>query len=173
MASVESLWSAGEHVLGLEVKPEALSALQMCARSVVVFIWGIAIVRFGDRRLLGRNAGFDMLLLVVLGSVLSRGVNGQSAFFPTLAASGFLVVLHHLLSIATCRFHGLSILVKGTSRTLISGGRLDAAEARRSRISLDDLKENLRLNGNVGEIAEVKDARLERNGAISVVPKQR
>mgnify|MGYP001556992334 FL=1 len=38
-----------------------------------------------------------------------------------------------------------------------------------SRISPDDLDENLRLNGNVSEIREIKEARLERNGTISVV----
>jgi len=33
----------------------------------------------------------------------------------------------------------------------------------------DDLLDNLRLHGNVGTVSEVKEARLERDGTISIV----
>src|SRR5882757_9766163 len=86
-----------DEALGLQVPSADLNFWQMAARTVVVFIWGVVIVRLGDRRLLGKNAGFDVLLVVVLGSVLSRGINGQAAFGPTLGVSALLVLLHHLL----------------------------------------------------------------------------
>ena len=141
----------------------------MTVRAVVVFIWGVALVRLGDRRLLGRNAGFDMFLVVVLGSVLSRAVNGQSAFFATLGVSGVLVLLHHAVAVMACRWDWFSRFVKGTPRVLVRRGRVDERAMRQSRISPDDLDENLRINGNVTVHSAVEEARLERNGSISVV----
>jgi uncharacterized membrane protein YcaP (DUF421 family) len=159
-------------LLGLHSGPANLTFIQMGCRGIVVMIWGIVIVRLGDRRLLGRNAGFDMLLVVILGSVLSRGVNGQAAFWPTLGASGLLVLLHHLLGLAASRSNAISRLLKGLPRILVHDGKLNGREMKRSKITADDLDENLRLNGNVGSLSEVVEARLERNGSVSVVRKE-
>ena len=121
-----------ENLLGLHRDPASLTFLQMSARGVIVLLWGILLVRLGDRRLLGRNAGFDLLLIVVLGSVLSRGVNGQAAFLPTLGASGVLVLLHHLLAWTASRSDWFSKLIKGRPRVLVKNGEANAQELRRS-----------------------------------------
>jgi len=171
MGLLQTLSEAGVHALGLHTEPVDLSFAQMSLRACIVFIWGVAIVRLGDRRLLGKNAGFDVLLIVVLGSVLSRAVNGQAAFFPTLGVSALLIILHHLLSVATCRWHTLSRWVKGMPRVLIREGRIELNEMVKSRMSMDDLEENLRLNGNIKKVSDVHEAVLERNGTVSVVKK--
>jgi uncharacterized membrane protein YcaP (DUF421 family) len=142
---------------------------QLALRTLVVFLFGVAVVRIADRRFLGRNAGFDVLLAIVLGSVLSRAINGQAPLVKTLGASALLVLLHHLLSAATCRWSTLSKLVKGNAVLLVKDGEIDHQAMRRAHISMDDLKENLRLNGNVTDLAEVAEAQLERDGRISVV----
>jgi uncharacterized membrane protein YcaP (DUF421 family) len=160
-----------DRALGLQVNPAELTFFQMTARAFVVFTWGVLIVRFGDRRLLGKNAGFDVLLVVILGSVLSRAVNGQSAFFPTLGVSAVLILLHHLLAKAATRWDWFSRVVKGKARLLIREGRADLAELRRTNITKDDLDENLRLEANLSDASQVREARLERNGVISVVRK--
>ena len=90
-----------EHLLGLHAAVDALTWGQFAARTVVVFALGIFLVRIADRRFLGRNAGFDVLLAIVLGSVLSRAINGQAPFLPTLAASVLLVLLHRVVGVPT------------------------------------------------------------------------
>ncbi len=143
----------------------------MSARAFIVFAWGILIVRLGERRLLGRNAGFDMLLIVILGSVLSRAVNGQSSFFPTLGVSAVLVLFHYFVSVLTFRSDFLSRWIKGRAHPLVKNGKLDEKELRDARITYDDLLENLRLNGNVAGTKDVAEAVLERDGSVSVVRK--
>lgn len=172
-SSVHQIVEDAGRLLGLHIPPAGLSFSQMALRGLVVFVFGTVIVRLGDRRLLGKNATFDMLLLVVLGSVLSRAVNGQAAFFPTLGVSGLLVLFHHFVAVVSCRFPTVSWLVKGQARVVVKDGVIDQSELARCRISADDLDENLRVNGNVSEIHEVGEARLERNGIISVVRRKR
>lgn len=158
-----------DRVLGLHATVDRLTWGQMSARSVVVFFVGVILVRVADRRFLGRNAGFDVLLAIVLGSVLSRGINGQAPFFKTLGVSALLVLLHRLLAASACRWSVLSRLVKGSAIVLVKDGKARGAGLRSADISWDDLEENLRLNANVSRISEVAEARLERNGQISVV----
>jgi len=141
----------------------------MSARAVIVFGFAVALARVADRRMLGHNAGFDIMLLVVLGSVLSRAINGQAAFFPTLGASALLVALHHLVATVAFHSHGFSQWVKGRPRTLVRQGRIDARALAQAKFTDDDLDESLRLNGGVDDIAQVTEARLERNGTVSVV----
>jgi uncharacterized membrane protein YcaP (DUF421 family) len=156
-------------VLGLDRSPAELGFTAMALRAIIVFVTGVVLLRLGARRSIGRNAGFDILLGIVLGSVLSRAVNGSAAFWPTLGASLVLVVLHGLLAWLTTRWSGLSRLVKGRPELLIRDGVIDAAALRRCSISAEDLDESLRVNGNVVADAQVAEARLERNGEISVL----
>ena len=140
----------------------------MAWRTFVVFCVAVLLARLGARRFLAHNAGFDIMVAIALGSVLSRAINGQAAFFPTLGASILLVGLHHVLATLSFRWHWISVLIKGRSFTLVRNGTVDRREMARTKITDDDLDSNLRLRG-VARRDEVEEARLERNGAISVV----
>jgi uncharacterized membrane protein YcaP (DUF421 family) len=158
-----------DHWLGLHAPPGELAWAQIAVRTTCVFLFGAVLVRVADRRFLGRNAGFDVLLAVILGSVLSRAINGQAPFFETLGASLMLVLLHRGLAWLACRWSAFSRLVKGDAIVLVRNGKMQPANLRRADISEDDLRENLRLNANVDALDAVAHARLERNGQISVV----
>ena len=160
-----------DRLLGLNVDATDLAFGQMALRGVVVFFFAILLVRLGARRLIAHGAGFDIVVAVVLGSVLSRAINGQAAFFPTLGASALLVGLHHLVATLAFHWHWLSQGVKGRPLVLVRDGVVDRRQMGRSKITDDDLEENLRLHGNISDIAEVAEARLERNGAVSVLKK--
>ena len=166
---IEIAWNIVHRLLGLEVDATDLSFGHMAWRSIIVFSVAVFLARVGDRRMLGHNAGFDIVLLVILGSVLSRGINGQAAFLPTLGASALLVGFHHLAAALAFRHHWFSKMLKGSPRTLVRDGVPDLAALKRSLITADDLDENIRLHGNVPSTKSVAEARLERNGVISVI----
>lgn len=162
-----------DHFLGLHVQSKDLEFGQMAARAFVVFVFAIILARLADRRFMGRSACYDFMLAVILGSVLSRGINGQASFFPTLGASALLVLFHRLVGMIAFRSHRFSEWVKGTERVLVREGKVDHREMSRGDITIDDLWENLRVNGGIADLADVREARLERNGQISVVKKER
>jgi uncharacterized membrane protein YcaP (DUF421 family) len=165
----EAILSFLDRLLGLSREALELEARQMIWRAVVVFSFAIFLARVAGRRMLAHNAGFDIVLLVILGSVLSRAINGQAAFFPTLAASAGLVALHYVVATLSFNFHWFSQFVKGRAQTLVRDGKVDREQMRRAKFTDDDLDENLRLNGGVDSTDHVAEARLERNGSISVV----
>lgn len=159
-------------LLGLGQQPATLTFLQISLRGVIVFAATVVIVRCGDRRFLSQKTAFDAVLGFILASMLARAVNGTSAFFPTLGGGFVLVMLHRALAYWSRRSHGFGYLIKGQSDILIRDGRLNEALAIRDRLSEHDILEDLRLHGNVREIADVELAVFERNGQISVVPKR-
>jgi uncharacterized membrane protein YcaP (DUF421 family) len=81
----------------------------------------------------------------------------------------FCFVFHQVLGTLAYRFHRVSQLIKGRTQLLVKDGKVQESEMRRCKITPDDLNEHLRLNGRVLGPGDVAEARLERNGSISVV----
>ena len=156
-------------LLGLGRDATSLTFLQISLRGVIVFFAALVIVRCGDRRFLSQKTAFDAVLGFILASMLARAVNGTAAFLPTLGGGFVLVMLHRALAFWAQRSHVFGNLIKGHSDELIRDGRLDETLAKRRRISIHDLLEDLRLHGNVGDVSDVALAVFERNGQISVV----
>jgi uncharacterized membrane protein YcaP (DUF421 family) len=155
--------------LGLGHQATELTFAQISLRGIIVFAAALAIVRCGDRRFLSQKTAFDAVLGFILASMLARAVNGTASFFPTLGGAFVLVMLHRALAYASRRSHRFGDLIKGRSDVIIRDGKLDEALALRNLLSTHDIMEDLRLHGNVNDIADVSLAVLERNGHISVV----
>lgn len=156
-------------LLGLGRDATSLTFLQISLRGIIVFFAALVIVRCGDRRFLTQKTAFDAVLGFILASMLARAVNGTAAFLPTLGGGFVLVLLHRTLAYWAQRSHTFGNVIKGRSDELIRDGRLNEALAKRSRISIHDVLEDLRLHGNVSDVSDVALAVFERNGQISVV----
>jgi uncharacterized membrane protein YcaP (DUF421 family) len=166
-----SLSNGVTELLGLDLQARDLEFSHMAWRAVIVFFFAIFLARLGCRRFLGRNAAFDIMLTVILGSVISRAVNGQAAFFPTLGVSAVLVLLHRLLAFVAFRSHRISIAAKGRDLVLVRDGRIDWAMMSRAKVTEDDLREGIRTSANLDSLDNIASARLERSGEISVTKK--
>ncbi len=118
---------------------------------------------------MGNATALDVVVVIVLGSLLSRGINGSASLSSTIAASASLVGCHWLATWATARYHAIGGIVKGHATLLVADGQMDDRAMRRSHISQDDLHEGMRINGNVDNLALVRRAYKERSGQISVV----
>jgi uncharacterized membrane protein YcaP (DUF421 family) len=161
-------------LLGISISPQERSFWQIGLRAVIVYGFAVALIRLvGDRRFIGKHAAIDVLLTVILGSTLSRTINGSAPFFSTLAAVAGLVGMHWLFNAIAVRFEGFDTLLKGHSRVLIQDGQLHRQAMGYSHISQGDLDATLRLTGKLSDPSQVKIARLESSGDISVLPKDK
>src|SRR6478736_2354823 len=156
-------------ILGLGVRPENLTFLQISLRGAVVFLATLAMVRIGHKRSLSRKTAFDAVLLVILAAVLSRAINGSAAFFPTLGGGVVLVVIHRLFAFLAFYSHGFGILVKGRPDVIVRDGQCDLATMRRNHVSMHDLEEDMRLSANTDDLSDIQLARVERSGDISFI----
>jgi uncharacterized membrane protein YcaP (DUF421 family) len=109
----------------------------------------------------------------MLGSIMSRAVEGSVSFGPTLLSGAVLVAAHWLLAALTSRLDWFGPLVKGRPTLLVRDGRVDHEALRQSGVSEQDLEQAIRLEVGETDPSNVRLACLERNGSISVIRAER
>src|SRR5512133_2453414 len=78
---MEALWKVIDTALGLSTtKAEELNTFQVCLRAVVVYLVLIGFVRVAKKRFLSQATAFDVVLVIVIGSIASRAIIRYSAF---------------------------------------------------------------------------------------------
>jgi uncharacterized membrane protein YcaP (DUF421 family) len=105
---------------------------------------------------------------LIVGSNLSRAMTGKAPFWPALAATLLLVVLHRVFAILTIRWAWLAKVMKAEPVVLVRDGVEDRKAMLRHGIGDQDLREGLRLE-QAEEPGEVRLATLENSGKISVI----
>lgn len=160
-----------ERLLGLGA--DHLTLAQILMRTLIVYLTALGIVRLGEKRFFGKSTAFDLVLSIILGSVISRAINGSAPFFPTLAASLALVGIHWLLAALAFHSDRFGDFVKGHARVLIQDGELQWDAMRDSHLSEQDLRSALRVQSQIEDLSHVQVARLERSGDISFIRAER
>jgi len=122
-----------------------LNALQMTSRAVVVFFITLALIRIAGIRTFGKKSAMDNVIIIMLGSILSRAVVGASPFIPTVTGCLAFVFVHRLLAWISLYSDLIGGFVKGEKLSLYANGTFNKKNMRRARISDKDIKEGLRL----------------------------
>lgn len=169
---MDNLWDGLSWALGIGMDPKTFNTLQVSLRAIVIYLGGLAILRIGENRFLGKFTAFDIILGFVLGGILSRAINGSGPLFPTLIATTLLVSLHFILAKTAFHSHRFGEAVKGTPEVLVRDGEVVWEGMRRKSLSERDLEEALRLKASLENCEQVKEARFERNGDISFIKKK-
>jgi uncharacterized membrane protein YcaP (DUF421 family) len=137
----------------------------------VVYAFALLIIRLGSKRFLSKASAFDIVVAVMFGSIMSRAINGSAPLVPTLASGAVLVGAHWLLAALAYRLAWFGPMVKGSPVTLITDGAVDHDAMRRAGVSDRDLEQALRAQGRLTDASRVRLAVLERDGSISVLPR--
>jgi uncharacterized membrane protein YcaP (DUF421 family) len=159
-------------LLGPDGKATQLTLLQISIRALTIFVVGLALVRIGDRRSLSEKTAFDAIFIVLVGSMLSRAINGTAPFFTTIAAGIVLMVIHRAFAFAACHSHAFGKLLKGQPITVVRNGEIDWQRLQQNLVSKHDFEEDLRLDAHTDDVATIHLARLERSGDISFIKKK-
>lgn len=146
-----------------------LGALQMGARTFVLFFFMMLLLRVAGMRAFGRKSSFDTVVAITLGAVLSRVIVGASPAIPTLTAATVLAVLHRGVAIAAATYPRLERMLKGASHWVYRGGIFDLPRMHRAGISRADIEEAVRKRGHADSLRDVREVRLESNGELTVV----
>lgn len=141
---------------------------QECARAVLVFAYGLVMLRLAGRRLFGHWAPLDITVAIVTGSTLSRTLTGSANLWGSLAATTLLVALHWVFARAAVRWKGVSRLVEGKAVHVGRDGSVDPKLLLRYGITAAALEQALRAAG-VQDVHRAEVVVLEPSGRISVI----
>lgn len=148
-----------------------LSTMQETARAVLIFCYGLLLLRASGPRMFGHWSALDIVITIMVGSALARAMTGSAPLVGTMVAAAVMALLHVSLGHCVARNSRLAHIVEGSAVTLVDHGRIDHEARKRRMISESDLREALRQEGVDGEahLENVKSVTLEPSGKLSVV----
>lgn len=154
-------------------KGKELTAAQVCARSLIMFLTALLLIRFGGVRIFGKKSSFDEIIIIMLGAILSRGVTGSVPFGTAVAGGAMMIAVHKLLAIGCIHSKKLAAFVEGRPVLLFSEGSIIEHNLARCSLSRDEFMESLRLSTNQTNLDCVEKAYMENNGSISFILKEK
>ncbi len=149
----------------------ALPIWEFIFRGAVVYLFLLVLLRLTGKRQVGQLATFDLVLLLILSNAVQNAMNGgDNSLIGGLISAVTLVVLNHLVGIATSSSKAIEAIVEGRPQVLVHNGRLYERVLRRAQLTRHELDAAIRSAGCSG-VDEVHVAVLETNGSITVLPR--
>jgi uncharacterized membrane protein YcaP (DUF421 family) len=148
-----------------------LTVAQEGARAVLLFAYGLLLLRLSGPRMFGHWSALDIVISIMIGSALARAMTGSAPLVGTMVAAAVMAFLHVTLAHCVARNGKLAHVLEGKAVTLIDHGRIDHRTRKRWMISEADMREALRQEGIDGEahVANVKVMMLEPSGKLSII----
>jgi len=146
------------------------AVLRAAAVYLVVFI----IFKISGRRTLAEITTFDFVLLLIIGEATQQALLGDD-FSVTNAALIIvtLVVIDIGLSLVKERSPKLARFIDGMPMIIVENGQVLKARLNKVRLAEEDLLEAARTTHGLERMDQIKYAILEKNGAISIIPKEK
>ena len=166
----DATWDQISTLIGLGRDVTELTASQMMLRTILIYAGTLVAIRLGSKRFLSQASAFDVIVAIMLGSIMSRAINGSAPLLQTLLAGAVLIALHWLLAALAFRLEWFGPFVKGNRILLIRDGEVQEGGMKEAGITRKDLLQALRIENQESDPAKIRRAYLERNGDISAVP---
>lgn len=148
-----------------------LNSLQMVCRAIAAFFITLVLLRIAGIRTFGKRTAFDNVIMIMLGSILSRVVVGASPFIPTTLACLAFSIIHSVLGWLGCYYETIGRWVKGEKLLLYIEGKENQRNMHKARISRKDLLESVRSQLHQDGLDQVEKIYIERSGDLSIICK--
>jgi uncharacterized membrane protein YcaP (DUF421 family) len=137
-------------------------------RSVLIYVFLIAMLRIVGKRELGQANTLDLVVLLLVANAVQNGIIGNDlSVTGAVIGAATLFVINELFSRATYLSPFASRLLEGEPTQLIEDGQLVKRALRSTGISLSELRAIARRQG-FAHLGDVHTAILETNGVVTM-----
>jgi uncharacterized membrane protein YcaP (DUF421 family) len=151
----------------------SLGIAEMVVRGTLMYLALFAILRFIGRRQAGHFGPADLLVIVLIADAAQNGLGKDyESVTEGIVLVLTIVAWEYALDWAAWRYPSLRPYLKPLALTLVQDGKLVSSALRKEMLSRDELDGQLREQG-IEELSEVKLARLEGDGRLSVIKRLR
>ncbi len=139
-------------------------------RTVVLYLFIIAGIRLLGKHQIGQLEPSELVLTLIIADLASvpmqdNGIPLLSGLIPIVV----LLSLSTIISVLCTRSIRFRALLCGRPSVIVENGQVLEAELKKNRLTLDELMEELRIQG-YADFKSIKFALLETNGQLSVLP---
>ncbi|MBF6600103.1 MAG: DUF421 domain-containing protein [Dehalococcoidia bacterium] len=143
---------------------------EIVARSVIVYVVIVLLIRVMGRRQLGQMTPFDLVLILLIANAVQNAMVGtDSTIFGGLVAAAALLTTDQVLSRAVDRIPRFRRIIQGQPILLVNDGRLIERHVVAAGLSEELVVQAIREHG-FENLQQVQMAVLEIDGTISIVP---
>jgi uncharacterized membrane protein YcaP (DUF421 family) len=143
-------------------------------RGLIIYFILLVILRVSGRRTLGQMTTFDFVLLLIIAETTQQALLGEDF---SLTNAGLLIVTLMVIDIGLSllreRWPRLNRIIEGLPLILVEDGRPIKERVDQSRVDEEDILAAARESQGIERMDQIKYAVLERNGGISIIPKQK
>jgi uncharacterized membrane protein YcaP (DUF421 family) len=148
--------------------------MDLVIRGLAVYLFLLLIFRLSGKRSLRNVTTFDFVLLLIIAETTQQALVGEDhsvtgAFVLIVALVGTDILLS-LLKRASPR---IDRLLEGQPLVILRDGVPLAARMYVERVDDDDILSAARETRGIDRLDDIERAVLEKNGAISIVPRRR
>ena len=154
-------------IFGLSVSP-----VELVIRGSAMYLFLFVLFRLVIRRRVGAVGMADILVLVIIADAAQNGMSGE---YKSVTEGAILVATivawDYLIDWLNYHVPSLNSVLEAPPLLLIRDGQMLRRNMRHEFVTEEELKSKLREKG-VAEISEVKEARMESDGEVSVLKKK-
>jgi uncharacterized membrane protein YcaP (DUF421 family) len=142
--------------------------LEVAGRTALIYVLMLVMIRVLGKRTVGNLTAFDMLVALMMGDLAGDAIYGDASLEMAVVAVVSLSALHYANSWLAYCLPRVGRFLEGMPTTIVREGRVQPDGLRRERMNEHEVLAELRLAG-VDDLREVKHARVERDGQVSVI----
>ena len=145
----------------------SVSIVELIVRAFAVYIFLFVLLRVLGKKHVGELSPFDLLILLIISESVSSALSGgDNSLIGGFISAATLIGTVRAVTFVSSRNKRVERFLEGTPKVLVRHGATDRAAMAEQQITMMELLEALRQNGNAN-IRDVKTAVLENDGKIS------
>lgn len=146
--------------------------MESVIRGVAIYIFLWLIFRISGKRTLAETSPFELVLLLIISEVTNQAmVDSDHSMTNAFLLIMTLVGMSVLLSAVKHYVPRASRILEGLPLPLIKEGRLLKENLDKARVDEEEILMSARYTQGVERMDDIKEATVENDGKISVVPK--
>lgn len=134
-----------------------------------MYVLAFLVFRAMGKRTVGKMAPFDVAVIIIIGEAVAFGMEEpDKPILMSVVPVVLLGLLQILLTWVNQRSRRVEVFTQGNPTILVRDGQVQRQNLAAERLTMQDLMPALREKG-IEQLSDVKEARLEPNGQISVI----
>ena len=141
-------------------------------RTIIIYLLVLFVIRVMGKSELSAMEPFQLVVTFMIADLAVVPIeSADTSLFNGIAALVALLFVQVLVSYLTVKSEALRGFICGKPSFVIERGQINHKELKNLRISMQELKEQLRVQG-YAELDDIDFAIIETNGDLSVIPKE-
>lgn len=143
-------------------------------RTLIVTLLVLTIIRWLGNKGIGQLNSFELLIIIGVGSIIGDPMiyTEEISIPQAISAVVIIVVIFKGIDYVTSRSKRFTRILVAQPVQLVKDGKYLVSGLKKARISDDEFKSLMRLNG-IKKLEEVKESYLEMNGQVSFIRVER